>query len=172
MAVRPIKLIWLLCCTLIVLLSSLAGVQASSGAQASSCLSSAAAVKSAYPGAWPQWTLRGHNRDGAKCWHPGTHAAAHRYQSTMVHHRNPTAPPKPTISSVDSPPNWSPPTAASETSGTGWTLQAPAVAVAVDATLVPGQSSFSERFSPVFEVIFFEHPSLMRRMEGLISNMR
>jgi hypothetical protein len=164
MALRPIKLIWLVCCTLIVLLSSLAGVQASS------CLSSAAAVKSAYPGAWPQWTLRGHSRDGAKCWHPGTHAAAHRYQSTMVHHRNPTAPPKLTISSVDSPPNWSPPTAASETSGTGWTLQAPAVTV--DTAPGPGQSSFAERFSPVFEVIFFERPSLMRRMEGLISNLR
>jgi hypothetical protein len=170
MALRPTKLIWLVCCTLIVLLSSLAGVQASSGAQASSCLSSAAAVKSAYPGAWPHWKLRAHNRDGAKCWHPGTHAAANRYQLRMVHHQNPTAPPKPAMASVDSPLNWSPSTAPSETSGTGWTPQAPAVTV--DATPVPGQSSFAERFSPVFEVIFFERPTLMRRMEGLISNLQ
>ena len=164
MALRLIKLIWLQCCTLLVLFALLAG------AHASSCLPSAAAVKSAYPGTWPQWKLRAHNRDGAKCWHPGTHAAAHRDQFRTVNHRDPPAPAKPAMASVDRPPNWSPPTAASETSGTGWTLQAPAVAV--DTAPVPGQSSFAERFSPVFEVIFFERPSLMRRVEGLISNLR
>jgi hypothetical protein len=164
MALRPIKLIWLLCCTLLVLFALLAG------AHASSCLPSAAAVKSAYPGAWPQWKLRAHNRDGAKCWHPGTHAAAHRYQFTMVNHRNSTAPAKPAMASVDSPPNWSPPPTSAETSGAGWSTPVPVPAA--DATPVPGQSSFAERFSPVFEVIFFERPSLMRRMEGLISNLR
>jgi hypothetical protein len=60
--------------------------------------------------------------------------------------------------------------AAAETSGTGWSLRAPALAI--DATPTSGQSSFAERFSPVFEVIFFERPSLLRRLEGLISNMR
>jgi hypothetical protein len=163
MAFRPAKLIWLLCCTLTVLSASLAGVQASS------CLSSAAAVKSAYPGAWPHYTLRSHNRDGAKCWHAGTHAEAHTNRFQMAHHQNPIVPPKAVLARVDSPPNWSPPAALGETSGAGWSLQIPATTV--DAPPVPGQSSFAERFSAVFEVIFFERPSVVRRIEGLISNM-
>jgi hypothetical protein len=89
----------------------------------------------------------------------------------MAHHRNPAASPLPVVVSVDSPPNWSPPTAAIETSGSGWSLRVPALPV--EATPSPGQnSSFAERFSPVFEVIFFEHPSVVRRIESLISNMQ
>jgi hypothetical protein len=160
MALRPAKLIWLMCCTFIVLFTSLAG------AQAPSCLSSAAAVKSAYPGAWPHWTFRDHDRDGVKCWHPDTYTAAHGHQSKIVHDQNPIAPLKPVEGTVDSQPNWGLETAVGDTSGTGWSLHAPAV----DAAPVSAQSSFAERFSPVFEVIFFERPSLMRRMEGLISN--
>jgi hypothetical protein len=164
MVLRTAKLIWLLCCTLTVLFTSLAG------AQASSCLSSAAAVKSAYPGTRPHWTFRAHDREGGKCWHPGTHAAAHKHQFRTVHHRNPAAAsPKPVVVSVDSPPNWSPPTTASETSGSGWSLRVP---VPVEGTPAPGQNSFAERFSPVFEVIFFEHPSVVRRIESLISNIQ
>jgi len=42
----------------------------------------------------------------------------------------------------------------------------------VDATPVPAQNSFAERFAAVFEAIFFESPSMVRRIEGLMSNMR
>jgi hypothetical protein len=163
MALRSAKLIWILCCTLAVLFTSLAG------AQASSCLPSAAAVKSAYPGAWPHWTLRPHSRDGVKCWHPGTQAAAHRHQFKVVRHKTPIGAPKPITASIDNLLNWSPPAAPAETSGAGWSLQARAVTF--DATSVPAQNSFTERFAAVFEVVFFESPSVVRRIEGLISNM-
>ena len=165
MAFRPAKLIWLLGCTLAVLFASLAGVQASP------CLSSAAAVKSAYPGTWPQWKLRAHGRDGGKCWHPGTQTAAHKHQfkqSKIVHSRNPVASAKPVVVSADGPLNWSASTPVGETSGSGWSLGVPAVPA--EATSAPGQSSFAERFSPVFEVVFFERPSVVRRIESLISS--
>src|SRR5215470_8910585 len=170
MALRPAKLIWILCCTLIVLSTSLGGAQASL-----SCFPSAAAVKNAYPGTWPHWTYRAHNREGAKCWYPGTQAATPKSQSRVVHHQNSIARPRPIAASMDDAPIWNVPTALGETSGTGWSM--PAHAVAVDAAPVPeqssplGQNSFAERFSAVFEVILFERPSVMRRIEGLISNL-
>lgn len=165
MELRPTKLIWLLCCTLTVLFTSLGGAQASS-----SCLPSAAAVKSEYPGTWPRWTYRTHNRDGVKCWYPGTQVAAHKHQSKMVHHRDPGTHSKAVAASIDNSPNWSAPTPLRETNGAGWS--APAPAIAVDDAPAAEQSSFVERFSPVFEVVFFERPTLVRRMEGLISNMQ
>jgi len=167
MAFRPAKLIWLLCCTLAVLSASFAGVQASP------CLSSAAAVKSAYPGTWPHWTLRTHGHDGGKCWHPGTQTAEHKHQFKqfkIARLRNPIASSKPVVVSADSPLNWSVPTAAGETNGSGWSLGVPAVPA--EATSAPGQSSFAERFSPVFEVVFFERPSVVQRIESLISSMQ
>lgn len=171
MALRPVNLIWLLCCTLTVLFTSLGGAQASS-----SCFSSAAAVKSAYPGTWPRWTYRGHSRDGVKCWYAATQAAAQKHQSRTVHHRDPMAHPKSISASVDNSPNWSAPITSAETSGAGWSV--PVRAAALHTTPPPGQNSlsaqnsFAERFSAVFEVIFFESPSLMRRIEGVISSMQ
>src|SRR5215471_8893064 len=116
MTIRSAELSSLLYCTMAVLFTSLAG------AYASTCLPSAAAVKSAYPWARPHWTFRIHSRDGVKCWHPGTQAAAHGQDSGIHHtnilpHRNPIALPNPV---VDGLPDWRPSTAAGETSGTGW----------------------------------------------------
>jgi hypothetical protein len=165
MAIRPSKLIWLLCCTLTVLFTSLSGALASS-----SCLPSAAAVKSAYPGTHPHWRFRAHDRDGAKCWHPGTYAAASRHEFRTAHHSVPVARPRPVTASIDRSLDWPPPTALGQTSGAGWS--APVPVTAVDAAALPMQSSFAERFSPVFEVVFFERPTLVRRIEGLISNMQ
>jgi len=162
MTIRSAKLFWLLCCTVAVLFTSLAG------AHASTCLPSAAAVKSAYPSARPHWTFRAHNRDGARCWHPGTQAAAHGqesgiHQASILPDRDPIVSPKPVVVSVDRLSDWGLSTTVGETSGTGWSLQVPAAPAS-------GQSSFAERFAAVFEVIIFESPSLMRRMESLLSN--
>ncbi len=166
MSLRLVKLICIPCCVLVVLLAFLAETQASS------CLSSAAAVKEAFPHAWPHWTVRSQSHDGVKCWHPGTRAAAHRSRVRTVHHQNPAASPKgaavvhlddaknPVLSTVDF----------GETSGTRWSLQASAASAEMGSA--SGQSSFAERFAAVFEVILFERPSVMRRMEGLLSTAR
>jgi hypothetical protein len=158
MASRLTKLIWLPCCVLILTFAALAGTRASS------CLSSAAAVKDAYPWARPHWKIWHRSGGGVKCWHPGTHAALRSHRSRFVHHRNPVAPPKPVAARIDVASNRSL-TAPWETSGTGPSVQAP-VAPAGFATDA-GQSSFADRFAAVFEVILFERPSVMRRMEGM-----
>jgi hypothetical protein len=160
MVLRLAKLIWLPCCILILMFASLPGTRASS------CLSSAEAVKDTYPLTRPHWRMWPHNGGGAKCWHPGTRAGTHRRRSRTLHHRNLTAVPKPVVTSVDSPSNPGLAAARGETSGTGLSLQVP-VAPASPATAA-GQSSFADRFAAVFEVILFERPSVVRRMEGAL----
>jgi len=161
MALQLVKLIGLLGCILIILFAP------PSGAEASLCLTSAAAVKSAYPAAHPHWTMRAHTPDGAKCWHPGTQVATHKHLSRTAHHRNPIASPTPIAASRDSQPNRN--LLIAETNGTGWSLQVPTAAI--NASSVPGQSSFAERFSAIFEVVFFERPSLVRYIESRTTNM-
>src|SRR6266851_9658541 len=144
MAFRSAKLIVLPCCAVVALLVSFIG------AQASSCLPSAAAVKREYPGTWPSWTLRHHSPDGSKCWHPGTQASAHGHRFRIVHPQYPIAAPKHIAASIEGGPNRSLSTAPDETSGTGWNPQDRADAASVPMP-VPERSSFAERFAAVFE---------------------
>jgi hypothetical protein len=44
---------------------------------ASTCLSSASAVRETYPGEWPSWTLRAPGREGRRCWYPAKRTTAH-----------------------------------------------------------------------------------------------
>src|SRR5579883_1772274 len=139
MALRLAKLICVPCCVLVVLLACLAETQASS------CLSSAAAVKDAFPRAWPHWTARSRGHDSVKCWHPGTHAAVHGHRLRTVHHQNPTTLPKQAAVHFGHALNQSlSATDFGTTSGTGWSLQVPAAPGDIAPT--PGQSSFAERF--------------------------
>jgi hypothetical protein len=55
---------------------------------ASSCFSSASAVRQDQPGAWPSWTLRAPGHEGTKCWYAPTRATARDDQRAML----PTAP--------------------------------------------------------------------------------
>jgi hypothetical protein len=55
---------------------------------ASSCFSSASAVRQGQPGAWPSWTLRAPGHEGTKCWYAATRATARDHQRAML----PTAP--------------------------------------------------------------------------------
>jgi len=85
-----------------------------------------------------------------------------------VHHQNPTTLPKQAAVHFGHALNQSlSATDFGTTSGTGWSLQVPAAPGDIAPT--PGQSSFAERFAAVFEVILFERPLVMRRMEGLFS---
>ncbi len=111
MAFRLAKLIGLPSCVFILIVASLVGTRASS------CLSSAAAVKDAYPWARPHWRIWPRNGGGAKCWHPGIHVAMHRHRSRIVHHRNLIAVPKPVVASIDSASNRDLSAALRETTG-------------------------------------------------------
>lgn len=162
MALRLTKLIWLPCSVLILLFGPLAE------AHASSCLSSPVAVKDAYPGSWPHWTMRGHGREGARCWHPGKQAAMHLHRLRAAHHQDPVATPTPVAVSFDGTSSRSLSATSGETSGTGWSLQVSAAPDA-EAALAPEQPSFADRFAAVFEVILFERPWVMRRIEGQFS---
>src|SRR5215470_2931952 len=162
MSLRIAKLVCLSGCIVIILFASFCG------AQASLCMSSAKAVKSAYPWAHPHWTIRAHKHNGAKCWHAGTDLAAHSRHSKTTHQQTLSSP-KAVVSGRGSSPKGFLP-AVSDTSGTGWNLQVPAAAV--DASPAPGPSSFAERFSAIFEVVFFERTSLVRHIEDLASSRR
>jgi hypothetical protein len=159
MASRLAKLIWLPCCASSLALASLAATGASS------CLPSAAAVKDGYPWARPHWRIWHRTGGGAKCWHPGAHAAVHSHRSRFVHHRNLILVPKPVAAGIESTSNRSLSAALRETTGTGSSL--PARVAPNGSATEAGQSSFADRFAAVFEVILLERPSVMRRMEGM-----
>lgn len=163
MALRLAQLIWLACCIFTALLASLADTRASA------CLPSASAVKEAYPWARPHWRMWSRNGDEAKCWHPGTHAGAHRNRFRTAHHRGLIAAPMPAVADVDRASDRSLLTARGETSGTGPSLQVPAAPASPAAEA--GQSSFADRFAAVFELILLERPSVMRRLEGALPRM-
>src|SRR5262249_32024306 len=112
MALQLVKLIGLLGCILIILFAP------SSGAEASLCLTSAAALKGAYRGAKAHCTRRAHTPDGARCWHGGTQVATHKHLPGTAPHQNPIASQNPIAASRDSQPNRNLPIA--ETNGTGW----------------------------------------------------
>ncbi len=158
MASRVAGLIWLPCCIAALLFASLAGTRASV------CLPSAAAVKEAYPWSRPHWRFWSQNGDETRCWHPGTYAKAHRSGSLAFHRRDPIGASKAVAADIDGPSNQSLSSASEQTSGTGPSLEVPAVPASPAAE--EGQSSFADRFAAVFEVILFERPSVMQRMEG------
>jgi hypothetical protein len=47
---------------------------------ASTCLSSAAAVRESSPGAWPSWTFRAPGHEGTRCWYASTRSTAHEHR--------------------------------------------------------------------------------------------
>ena len=50
------------------------------GGDASTCLSSASAVRESNPGAWPSWTLRAPGHEGTRCWYSSTRGGAHEHR--------------------------------------------------------------------------------------------
>jgi hypothetical protein len=50
------------------------------GRDASTCLSSASAVRESSPGAWPSWTFRAPGHEGTQCWYAATRGTAHDHQ--------------------------------------------------------------------------------------------
>jgi hypothetical protein len=50
------------------------------GGDASTCLSSASAVRESNPGAWPSWTLRAPGHEGTRCWYGSTRGSAHEHR--------------------------------------------------------------------------------------------
>jgi hypothetical protein len=50
------------------------------GRDASTCLSSASAVRESSPGAWPSWTFRAPGHEGTRCWYAATRGTAHEHR--------------------------------------------------------------------------------------------
>jgi hypothetical protein len=50
------------------------------GRDASTCLSSASAVREISPGAWPSWTFRAPGHEGTRCWYASTRSTAHEHR--------------------------------------------------------------------------------------------
>jgi len=50
------------------------------GRDASTCLSSASAVRESNPGAWPSWTFRAPGHEGTRCWYAATRGTAHEHR--------------------------------------------------------------------------------------------
>jgi hypothetical protein len=50
------------------------------GRDASTCFSSASAVRENRPGAWPSWTLRAPGHEGTRCWYAATRATTHDHR--------------------------------------------------------------------------------------------
>jgi hypothetical protein len=50
------------------------------GREASTCFSSASAVRESIPGAWPSWTLRAPGHEGTRCWYATTRGTAHDHR--------------------------------------------------------------------------------------------
>ena len=50
------------------------------GRDASTCFSSASAVRDNHPEAWPSWTLRAPGHEGTRCWYAATRGTAHDHR--------------------------------------------------------------------------------------------
>jgi len=113
--------------------------------RASSCLSSASAVRREHPGAWPSWTSRGHQ--GLKCWYPTTRTTAHNHRHEMALKKNSVEARKLQSTLGGNSRSGSSSIPLAETDGFGWPPASSARQI--DATLIAGTSSFADRFAVV-----------------------
>ena len=127
------------CSAVVVVCASFVGVQASS------CLSSASAVRQEHPGAWPSWTLRFRGHEGVKCWYPATQTTAHNHRYEVALKKNSVEAPKLQPTLGENRPNGSQSIPLTETNGFGWPLASNAGQIGT--TPIPEGSSFTARFA-------------------------
>ena len=113
--------------------------------RASSCLSSASAVRREHPGAWPSWTLRGRGHQGVKCWYPTTRTTARNHRHEMALKKNSVEARKLQSTLGENRRSGSSSNPLAETNGLGWPLASSARQIGT--TPIPETSSFADRFA-------------------------
>jgi hypothetical protein len=123
---------------------------------ASQCFRSAAAVRQAYPAAWPSWTMRATDHQGLKCWFPATPEA---------HHRPIKPAPNEDVDTKRKGPDGNLLASASKMSAFAWDFRSLTTSIG-PATLPDDQSeiSFDERFAAAYASSSFAQPSAAQGM--------
>jgi hypothetical protein len=119
--------------------------------EAAQCLSSAAAVRQEYPGAWPSWTMHAANHKGEKCWFPASREARSRPINGVPEHT--AARPRHHESrTASSAPDGGLPASLDDMDLLGWSLRTRTAlaTTAVEEDYAP-VSTFNERFAAAFE---------------------
>jgi hypothetical protein len=127
----------------LVLLSSFAG--------ASSCLSSASAVRQEHPGSWPSWTLRAQGHEGVKCWFPATSAPGRDQTTRQTNPAETATAVRENTPNAPNPRNSAAPVATSGVGASRETLSPQ------DIAILSPEGMFVDRF--IFEESYFAGPA-------------
>jgi len=139
---------------------------------ASQCLSSAAAVRQEYPGAWPSWTLQAANHKGVRCWFPATRENPSR--------RVEPAPRKDAVARLriapdvrDSAVDDGAPASADAMSGLGWSFHSRTARIGAPLRDddPDAECTFDDRFAAVFERNSLSRPSTLQYMMVVSGNL-
>jgi hypothetical protein len=130
--------------------------------EASQCLSSAAAVRQEYPGAWPSWTLRAPGHKGARCWFPATREARGRRIDSARDHAIAEA--RPRESARNRKPDNGLPASADETDLLGLSVRTRMAQIPISLLEDTAATTFNERFEAAFARSSLRQSSIIRRM--------
>jgi hypothetical protein len=138
--------------------------------EASACFASAAAVRQAYPDAWPSWTQRAADHSGVKCWFPASREnhsrSIERPSGGQVAERRRSDTDGRAVASSAVAPDEDVPAAEDGMSELGWSFHSRSAQIG--ATLRDEEwitdRSFDDRFAAAFESNSLSRPSTIQYM--------